>query len=109
MLGPCSAMCMLVNVPLLSRPSGRVGEGQAVKVLAIVIPLATLIGFAEECTFRGYLPLILAAKTGLPSAVVIGLSAVIFGVRCIDTRPLIPAAATPYFYIQPKYIAECKG
>lgn len=52
---------------------------QAVKVLAIVIPLATLIGFAEECTFRGYLPLILAAKTGLPSAVVIGLSAVIFG------------------------------
>eukprot|EP00904_Undaria_pinnatifida_P006092 jgi/Undpi1/2612/HiC_scaffold_13.g05991.m1 len=52
---------------------------QASKVLAIVIPLATLIGFAEEFTFRGYLPLLLAAKTGLPSAAVIGLSGVIFG------------------------------
>lgn len=49
-------------------------------MLAIVIPLATLIGFAEECTFRGYLPLVLAAKTGLPSAAVIGISGVIFGV-----------------------------
>lgn len=74
-------MCTLVRVALLSRLSGLVDEGQAAKVLAIVTPLATLIGFAEECTFRGYLPLILAAKTGLPSAAVIGLSGVIFGVR----------------------------
>lgn len=49
-------------------------------VLAITIPLATLIGFAEEFTFRGYLPLILAAKSGLPLAAVVGVSGVIFGV-----------------------------
>lgn len=51
------------------------------KVTAIAIPLAILVGFAEEFTFRGYLPLILAAKTGLPTAAIVLFSSVIFGVR----------------------------
>lgn len=47
----------------------------------VVIPLAILIGFCEECAFRGLLPLFIAAKTGLPTAAVVALSGVIFGVR----------------------------
>ncbi len=46
----------------------------------IVIPLSILVGVCEECAFRGLLPLLIAAKTGLPTATVVALSAVIFGV-----------------------------
>eukprot|EP00752_Nemacystus_decipiens_P001536 g1505.t2 len=54
-------------------------ERQVAKVTAVVIPLAILIGFCEECAFRGLLPLFIAAKTGLPTAAVVALSGVIFG------------------------------
>lgn len=54
---------------------------QVVKVFALTIPLASLIGLAEELAFRGILPLVLTDLTGLPTAAVIGLSALIFGVR----------------------------
>ncbi|CAM9382385.1 unnamed protein product [Ascophyllum nodosum] len=53
---------------------------QVAKALILVIPLASLVGFAEEFTFRGYLPLILAVKTGMPAVAIVGVSGVIFGV-----------------------------
>lgn len=53
---------------------------QMAKVTGIVIPLSMLVGFCEECAFRGFLPLILAAKTGLPLPAVVLLSGIIFGV-----------------------------
>ncbi|CAM9568887.1 unnamed protein product [Ectocarpus sp. 6 AP-2014] len=49
------------------------------KVTGVVIPLSMLVGLCEECAFRGLLPLILAAKTGLPMAAIVVLSATIFG------------------------------
>ena len=59
----------------------NVGVAQVAKALILVIPLASLVGFAEEFTFRGYLPLILAVKTGMPAVAIVGVSGVIFGVR----------------------------
>ncbi|CAM9548817.1 unnamed protein product, partial [Ectocarpus sp. 8 AP-2014] len=49
------------------------------RVTGVVIPLSMLVGLCEECAFRGFLPLILAAKTGLPMAAIVALSATIFG------------------------------
>lgn len=43
--------------------------------------LALLVGFCEECVYRGLVPLLLAAKTGLPLAAIVGISAVFCGVR----------------------------
>lgn len=57
--------------------------GQLGKVTGVVIPLSMLVGLCEECAFRGFLPLILAAKTGLPMAAIVALSATIFGVSCV--------------------------
>lgn len=48
---------------------------------AVSIPLAVLIGFCEECVYRGFLPLILSAKAGLPLTATVGVSAVCCGVR----------------------------
>ncbi|CAM9203915.1 unnamed protein product [Ectocarpus sp. 13 AM-2016] len=59
------------------------------KVTGVVIPLSMLVGLCEECAFRGFLPLILAAKTGLPMAAIVALSATIFG--CLH------AATVAYF------------
>lgn len=53
---------------------------QVAKVTSVVIPLSMLVGFCEECAFRGFIPLLIAAKTGLPTAAVVVLSGVIFGV-----------------------------
>ncbi|CAN0016265.1 unnamed protein product [Scytosiphon promiscuus] len=54
-------------------------ERQVAKVVGVVIPLSMIIGVCEECAFRGLLPLIIAAKTGLPAAGVVVLSGLIFG------------------------------
>lgn len=54
---------------------------QVVRVSAVSIPLAVLIGFSEECVYRGFLPLILAAKTRLPLIAIVGIPAVCCGVR----------------------------
>lgn len=48
---------------------------------AISIPLAALVGVSEECGFRGFLPLLLEAKTGLPTAAIVVLSGLFCGVR----------------------------
>ncbi|CAM9208962.1 unnamed protein product, partial [Hapterophycus canaliculatus] len=53
---------------------------QVAKVTGVSLPLALLVGFAEECGFRGFLPLILSAKTGLPTAAVVILSGLFCGV-----------------------------
>lgn len=57
---------------------------QVTKVTAVSIPLAVLVGISEECGFRGFLPLLLAAKTGLPMAAIVIISGVFCGVslRC---------------------------
>lgn len=68
---------------------------QVSKVTGIVIPLAILIGVCEECTFRGLLPLIVAAKTGLPTAAVVVLSGMIFGV---SPRSLLASSSPPSFF-----------
>ncbi|CAM9418933.1 unnamed protein product [Ectocarpus fasciculatus] len=52
---------------------------QVGKVAGIAIPLSMLVGLCEEFAFRGFLPLILAAKTGLPTAAIVAVSATIFG------------------------------
>ncbi|CAN0111505.1 unnamed protein product [Pylaiella littoralis] len=54
-------------------------ERQVAKVTSVAIPLSMLVGFCEECAFRGFIPLVIAAKTGLPTAAVVVLSGVIFG------------------------------
>lgn len=55
---------------------------------ALSIPLALLIGFSEECVYRGFFPLLLAAKTGLPLSAIVGISATFCGVR------LLPVVST---------------
>lgn len=64
------------------------------KVAGIAIPLSMLVGLCEEFAFRGFLPLILAAKTGLPTAAIVAVSATIFGVSlffcCLDV--ILPQA-----------------
>lgn len=57
---------------------------QVTKVTAVSIPLAVLVGVSEECSFRGFLPLLLAAKTSLPMAAIVVVSGVFCGVslRC---------------------------
>ncbi len=59
------------------------GIKQVAKVTAVSIPLALLIGFSEECVYRGFFPLLLAAKTGLPLSAIVGISASFCGVRVI--------------------------
>lgn len=59
---------------------------QVAKVMGVVIPLSMIIGFCEEFAFRGLLPLIIAAKTGLPTAGVVVLSGLIFGVSGFTCR-----------------------
>lgn len=54
---------------------------QVTKVTAVSIPLAVLVGISEECGFRGFLPLLLAAKTGLPTAAIVVVSGLFCGVR----------------------------
>lgn len=73
---------------------------QAAKVVALGVPYAVLVAFCEEHCYRGFLPLILAAK-GLPNAAVVGLSAFVFGVRNVLTivLDLIRPAAKPYFMV----------
>lgn len=63
---------------------------QVAKVVGVVIPLSMIIGFCEECAFRGLLPLIIAAKTGLPTAGVVLASGIIFGVSCCSFSTLCP-------------------
>lgn len=66
----------------------------------VVIPLAILIGFCEECAFRGLLPLFIAAKTGLPTAAVVALSGVIFGVsaRAVSLGVVVVVLIAVAFY-----------
>lgn len=54
---------------------------QVTKVTAVSIPLAVLVGISEECGFRGFLPLLLAAKTGWPMPAVVVVSGAFCGVR----------------------------
>eukprot|EP00903_Cladosiphon_okamuranus_P013588 g12655.t1 len=58
---------------------------QVAKVTAVSIPLAVLVGFCEECVYRGFFPLLLASKTRLPLAATVGLSAVFCGARHAGT------------------------
>lgn len=54
---------------------------QVARVAAVSVPLAMLVALCEECVYRGLVPLLLVAKTGLPVAAVVGISAVFCGVR----------------------------
>ncbi|CAM9821572.1 unnamed protein product [Ectocarpus sp. 12 AP-2014] len=58
---------------------------QVAKVAVVSVPLAMLVALCEECVYRGLVPLLLVAKTGLPVAVVVGISAVFCGVRHAGT------------------------
>lgn len=58
---------------------------QVAKVTAVSIPLAVLVGFCEECVYRGFFPLFLAARTRLPLAAIVGLSAVFCGVSSLSS------------------------
>ncbi|CAN0111903.1 unnamed protein product [Pylaiella littoralis] len=72
---------------------------QAVKVSAISVPLAALVGWSEECGFRGFLPLMLAAKTGLPTAAVVLLSGVFCGLfHAVSWAYFVNAALSGMFF-----------
>ncbi|CAM9419980.1 unnamed protein product [Ectocarpus sp. 4 AP-2014] len=53
---------------------------QVTKVAAVSIPLSMLVSASEECGFRGFLPLILATHTSLPTAAIVVLSGIFCGV-----------------------------
>lgn len=57
------------------------GKRKVAKVMVVSVPLAALVGFCEECVYRGFFPLLLASKIRLPLAAVVALSAVFCGVR----------------------------
>eukprot|EP00752_Nemacystus_decipiens_P001534 g1504.t1 len=82
--------------PWPKTPQTRLGRGdkqvnffgikrQVAKVTAVSVPLAVLVGFCEECVYRGLFPLLLASKTRLPLAAIVGLSAVFCGARHAGT------------------------
>eukprot|EP00752_Nemacystus_decipiens_P001531 g1501.t1 len=72
---------------------------QATKVTAVSIPLAVLVGISEECGFRGFLPLLLADKTGLPTAAVVVLSGAFCGVlHAVSFSYFINAALNGMFF-----------
>ncbi|CAN0016402.1 unnamed protein product, partial [Scytosiphon promiscuus] len=58
---------------------------QVARVAAVSASLALLVGFCEECVYRGLVPLLLAAKTGLPLAAIVGISAIFCGARHAGT------------------------
>ncbi|CAN0398291.1 unnamed protein product [Ectocarpus sp. 8 AP-2014] len=53
---------------------------QVTKVAAVSTPLSMLVSASEECGFRGFLPLILATYTSLPTAAIVVLSGIFCGV-----------------------------
>lgn len=67
-------------------------EIKVAKVTVVSIPLAVLVGFCEECVYRGFFPLLLAAKTRLPLVAIVGLSAVFCGVRRIISTKFLRIA-----------------
>ncbi|CAN0016470.1 unnamed protein product [Scytosiphon promiscuus] len=72
---------------------------QLAKVTGVSLPLALLVGFAEECGFRGFLPLILSAKTGLPTAAVVILSGLFCGVlHAVSLAYFVNAALNGIFF-----------
>ncbi|CAM9203840.1 unnamed protein product [Ectocarpus sp. 13 AM-2016] len=58
---------------------------QMTRVAVVSVPLAMLVALCEECVYRGLVPLLLVAKTGLPVAAVVGISAVFCGARHAGT------------------------
>lgn len=79
--------CQLVDVVIMMLNTTTTWIRQVTKVTAISIPLAVLVGISEECGFRGFLPLLLAAKTGLPMVAIVVVSGVFCGVRlCCRAR-----------------------
>eukprot|EP00903_Cladosiphon_okamuranus_P013591 g12658.t1 len=72
---------------------------QVTKVTAVSIPLTVLVGISEECGLRGFLPLILAAKTGLPMAAVVVVSGVFCGLlHAVSVSYFINAALNGMFF-----------
>ncbi|CAM9548887.1 unnamed protein product [Ectocarpus sp. 8 AP-2014] len=61
------------------------GRRQVARVAVVSVPLAMLVALCEECVYRGLVPLLLVAKTGLPVAAVVGISAVFCGARHAGT------------------------
>ncbi|CAM9638151.1 unnamed protein product [Ectocarpus sp. 12 AP-2014] len=53
---------------------------QVTKVAAVSISLSMIVSASEECGFRGFLPLILATHTSLPTASIVVLSGIFCGV-----------------------------
>lgn len=79
---------------------------QVARVAVVSVPLAMLVALCEECVYRGLVPLLLVAKTGLPVAAVVGISAVFCGVRrsCFVGVARPPCAASVQYLFSWSYV-----
>ncbi|CAM9450891.1 unnamed protein product [Ectocarpus sp. 12 AP-2014] len=72
---------------------------QVARVAVVSVPLAMLVALCEECVYRGLVPLLLVAKTGLPVAAVVAISAVFCGARHAGTLGSATDAAVLGVYV----------